>query len=270
MPRWTVALLLFILTTAFADAQTGLVKAEKNLPLRAEPKISAKAIDQLPRFQPVKILDRKDKFAKIRTIKTDPKQAKEGWVTASYVSETAFLTVDGDKVNARQGPGTEFPVILQYGNPNPLFVLDVARNGWVKVLDSDGDRSWIAPSCLTFGPRCVVVKNPQSNIRSGGGKDYEKFPVAFIAERGVYLQVVEEKDGWLHVKHDGGQEGWISAKLVFGWVDEELPKPAKKAEEPAVKTKKAPKTEKSAPKKSSAKKSTTAKSKAGKTAKKAS
>lgn len=254
MPRWTVAL-LFLILPAIAGAQAGLVKAEQNLTLRAEPKPSAKALDQLSRFQPVKILEHKDKWVKVRTIKTDPAQSREGWVVAAFVSDNLFLTVDRDKLNVRAGPGTEHPIIMNYSKPYPIFVLDVARNGWVKVLDFDGDRGWIQPASLAFGPRYVITKTNQSNIRSGGGKGYEQFPVAFTAERGVYLQVVEEKDGWLHVKHDQGQEGWISSKLVFGWVDEEQPKTARKAEKKVETPAKARKSE------------TTTKARTGKTGK---
>lgn len=251
MPR-SVALFLFLMLPAFAFAQTGLVKAEKNLPLRADPKNGAKVLDQLPRFQPVKILDRKDQYVKVKTIKTDPAQSRQGWVLASYVSDTGFLTVNDEKINVRRGPGTEWEIILNYSKPYPVFVLDVARNGWVKAIDADGDLGWINPRDLSFGPRYVITRSDQSNIRSGGGKDYEKFPVAFIAERGVYLKVLEEKDGWLHVKHDQGQEGWISAKVVFGYVDAEQPKP--KAE---AKTKTSAKSKTSTKSKSSSTKSKT-------------
>lgn len=230
MPRILVAL-FFLLLPAIAGAQTGLVKAEKNLTLRTEPKPKAAVVEQLLRFQPVKILDRKDTWVKVKTVKLDPALSKEGWVVAAYVSNNGFLTVDRDKLNVRQGPGVNYPVVLIYNKTFPVFVRDVAPNGWVLVLDSDGDDGWVAPSGLSFTPRYVVTRTAQCNIRAGGGKDYEKFPVAFVAEKGVYLQVVEEKDGWLHVKHEGGQEGWISSKIVFGWNDEEKPKP--KAETPA-------------------------------------
>lgn len=249
MPRILVAL-VFLLLPAIASAQTGLVKAEQNLTMRAEPKAKAAVVERLLRFQPVKILDRKDNWVKVKTVKLDPAASKEGWVVGAYVSDTGFLTVDRDKLNVRQGPGTNYPVVLIYNKTFPVFVRDVAPNGWVLVLDSDGDDGWVPPSGVAFTPRYVVTKTAPCNIRAGGGKDYEKFPVAFVAEKGVYLQVVEEKDGWLHVKHEGGQEGWISSKIVFGWNDEEKPKP--KSETPVK------------PKKSEPAKSKTAKTPAAK------
>ncbi|MCE5230453.1 SH3 domain-containing protein [bacterium] len=255
MPRWIVAL-IFLVVPALAGAQTGLVKAEKNLTLRAEPKPKAKAVEQLLRFQPVKILERRDNWAKVKTVKIDPSQSKEGWVVASLISDTAFVTVDSDVLSARVKPGPRETAVVTYNKTYPVFVRDVAPNGWVLVLDVDGDGGWVAPSGLAFKPRYVITKSPQSNLRTGGGKDYEKFPVAFVAERGVYLQVLEEKDGWLHVKHEGGQEGWISTKIVFGWNDEERAKPkteaAKKPAKPA-KTSAAKKNSDSSAKTSSAK-----------------
>ncbi len=243
MPRIIVAL-IFLLLPAVAGAQTGLVRAENYLTMRTQPKVKAAVVDKLLPFQPVKILDRKDNWAKVKTVKLDPALGKEGWVVAAYVSDTGFATVDRDKLSVRQGPGTSYPVVLIYNKTFPVFVRDVAPNGWVLVLDADGDDGWVPPSGLALKPRYVVTRTAQSNIRTGGGKDYEKYPIAFVAEKGVYLQVVEEKDGWLHVRHEGGQEGWISSKLVFGWNDEEKPKPKS---EPSAKSKKseAAKSEKS-------------------------
>lgn len=264
MPRTIVALIFLLLLPAIATAQTGLVKAEKNLPMRTEPKAKAAVVEQLQRFQPVKILDRKDNWAKVKTVKLDPALSKEGWVLASYLSSTGFLTVERDKLSVRQGPGANYPTVLIYNETYPVFVRDIAPNGWVLVLDADGDEGWVPPSGLTFTPRYVVTKTAQCNIRAGGGKDYEKFPVAFVAEKGVYLQVVEEQDGWLHVKHEdesGVKEGWISTKIVFGWSDEEKagPKtPAKPKKAEATKAKSEKTATKTSAKTSTAKKTESA------------
>jgi SH3-like domain-containing protein len=219
--------LVILLAPATARAQThALVKAKQYLTLRSEPVAGATVLDRLLRFQPVKVLERKDKWARVKTIKADPKESKTGWVLASYLSENGFVTVSyHSEINVRRGPGLEYAKIMHYKKPYPIFVLDVARNGWLKVLDFDGDRGWVHPNMVDFKPRYVMTKLRHCNIREAGGEDYQQHRIVFTAERKVYLQVLGEKDGWLHVRHADGDEGWISAKIVWGWLDEKIPKP---------------------------------------------
>jgi SH3-like domain-containing protein len=214
-----ILVLTLLLAPALGLAQEiKLVKA-KTLTLRESPATNAKAVETLITCQPVRLLDVKDKkWAKIRTIKTVDSQQKTGWVLASYLSDTGFVMVDHEKLNVRRGPGTEYAVIMNYGKNFPVRVLDVARNGWIKVLDIDGDRGWIHPNLIRFDKHYVITRLPSCNIRKGPGTDN---PIVFTAERGVFLLVIEEKEGWLHVRHEDGDEGWISSKIVFGWRDVE-------------------------------------------------
>ncbi len=223
MPRLFVALFLFILPLAASAQQHALVKAQTYLSLREKAASNAKQIEQLLRFQPVKVLERNKDWARVQTVRADPAQSKTGWVLANFLSETGFVTVDHEKQNVRTGPGTEYPIIMNYSKPYPIFVLDVANNGWVKVMDVDGDRGWVHPKYLTFSPRYVITRLDPCNVRAGGGTDYDTQPIVFTCSRGVFLEVLEHKDGWLRVRHAQGDEGWISAKIVFGWNDEKIP-----------------------------------------------
>ena len=74
----------------------------------------------------------------------------------------------------------------------------------------------VALQCLVKLTPFVITKLAESNIRTGNSTED---PIVFTAEKGVLLQVQQEKNGWLRVKHSDGDEGWISAKIVFGWQD---------------------------------------------------
>lgn len=209
---------LLVLVGMSAQAQDHvLVKADQYLTLRESPATNSKVIDRLVQFAPLKVLERKDKkWAKVET--TDK---KVGWVLAQYLSRTCFVRVDNDWMNVRRGPGTEYAVIMHYGRNYPLRVLDVANNGWLKVMDVDGDRGWVHYKMVQYDPPYVITRMKLCNVRKGPSTDN---PIAFTTEAGTLLRVLEEKDGWLKVRYEDGDEGWISAKIVFGWLYVEEPK----------------------------------------------
>jgi SH3-like domain-containing protein len=232
--RCSTALLLLLaasLVPATALAQPNefaLVNVRETLTLRAEPRLQTRTVETLLRFQPVQIIERKTEdgkdWAKVRTVRANPEKLNTGWVLAEYLTDCGFATVDHDKLNVRRGPGTEYAVIMNYGRNFPVQVLDVASNGWVKVRDVDRDIGWVHPKLLNFEPHFVITDGPYKifNIREGAGTET---PVRFRVEKGYMFEVLGEKDGWLNVKDKDGDAGWISAKIVFGWRDEEYPKP---------------------------------------------
>lgn len=69
--------------------------------------------------------------------------------TTTTVSGT--VTVTGNKVNVRTGPGTNFPVVTQV-NKGAVVTLKDSAFGWYKVVLSDGSTTgWIAAWLLNLG-----------------------------------------------------------------------------------------------------------------------
>ncbi len=199
--------LVFSISSSLASAEIVLVKADKWLSLRDKPDTSAERLQRLQTFEPVKVLSRRGDWAQVEATSD-----RRGWVLSEYLSQTSFVTVNIDQLNVRTGPGTDHPVKMKVGRNYPLYVINESE-GWLHVMDYDGDRGWISSNLATFEP-FVITQLPKSNIRRGHGTDNA---VAFTAERGVVLRVVKEDRGWLNVRHADGDEGWISAKIVFGW-----------------------------------------------------
>jgi SH3-like domain-containing protein len=215
--RLAWGLLLGILCGLSAvHAATVLIKAE-SATLREKASTKAKALDTLKQYEPVTLLEKNADWAKVKS-----RAGKEGYVLARLVSKVGFVSTNEDQANVRRGPGSDYAIIMNYGRNFPLRVLDVAGNGWLKVMDFEGDRGWVSPKTVDAEPVYVITKEKQVNLRQEPVVTAQK---VFSAEKGVIFQALEEKDGWLKVKHPDGDAGWVSAKIVYGWLDVEDPSP---------------------------------------------
>jgi SH3-like domain-containing protein len=207
---------------AVAANKTALIKEEQSVALRVAASTKAESVESLLRFQPVVVLERKEvakrSWARVKTVKADPNKSATGWVPASSLTSCGFAMAGDDQINVRRGPGSQYDVIMHYGLNYPVQPLDVAANGWVKTRDCEGDMGWIWPKSLKLDVPCVITSGSTEpyNIRDGIGTSAI---VKFRAAKGYLLKVIEEKDGWLHVKDADNEDGWISAKIVFGWLD---------------------------------------------------
>ena len=128
-----------------------------------------------------------------------------------------MLSVKGDKVNLRSGPGKKYIVKWEYGDGFPLVV--VRKKGkWVKVKDFEGDKGWIHKNLLVDKPRMIVKanrnQNKSVNIRKQPGT---KSKIVGKAYYGVVFTTIEQKSGWVKVKHDTGLKGWIKRSLLWGY-----------------------------------------------------
>ena len=226
-PRWLILIALLIAPAlAFGANKHVLVKAD-TLSMRSEPKTSSKRLETLVTFQPVEIVETQDKWSKVKTLEN-----KQGWVLSSYLTPNAFVRVDNERGNVRRGPGTEYAVTMYLGQNYPLRVLDIARNGWLKILDVEGDRGWIHPTLAKLEPNYVITRFAHSNLRKEPGTETE---ILFTAEKGAIFEVLKNQstpDGkeWLFVKYSDGDTAWISSNIVFGWNEVDDPSPKDKTE----------------------------------------
>ena len=128
-----------------------------------------------------------------------------------------MVSVHGNTVNLRSGPGSHFPVRWEYGNGFPLKVLSTKQN-WLKVRDFEDDTGWIYKPLVDDTPHVIVNVNKNSkvkiNIRSSPSIHSKVLGKAFY---GVVFKVITEKDGWVKVHHEGGLNGWIKKSLLWGF-----------------------------------------------------
>ena len=128
-----------------------------------------------------------------------------------------MVSISGDNVNLRSGPGQNFSIKWKYGNGFPLQVLQ-EQGKWLKVEDFENDIGWLH-SDLTSDVGHMIVKvnkggEKKINIRSGPGTNYNIVGKAYY---GVVFKTLKQENGWAQVKHESGLEGWIKRSLLWGF-----------------------------------------------------
>lgn len=132
-------------------------------------------------------------------------------------AQATMLSIAGDDVNMRSGPGTNYKIMWKLGKGFPLMVLK-KKGAWYRVRDFEGTIGWVHEDVTSSTPSMIVKVNKNSNkkinIRSGPGT---KHRIIAKAHYGVVLTTLQQKDGWVQVQHEKGVTGWVERSLVWGW-----------------------------------------------------
>ena len=137
-------------------------------------------------------------------------------ISASSVS-AEMLSIKGDKVNLRKGPGTKYSIVWEYGDGYPLQIVSKKGN-WYEVKDFENDSGWIHKSLTQYSPHVIVKVNRNTeekiNIRKGPGTKNE---IVGKAQYGVVFKTLKRESGWVNIKHDSGLTGWVKENLLWGY-----------------------------------------------------
>jgi len=135
----------------------------------------------------------------------------------------AGLLVSGNAAAVEFRSVTE-PAAILYDAPSTkgqkLFVLSqgyavevvVRIEGWTKIRDDTGEFGWIENNRLSER-RTVMVKVASAEARQAAS---ENSPVAFTAEKSVFLELVNMAAGWAKVRHRDGATGFIKVSQLWG------------------------------------------------------
>lgn len=135
--------------------------------------------------------------------------------TAAAVAE--MVSIAGNNVNMRSGPGKKYKVMWKLGSGFPLKVLK--RSGsWLRVQDFEGTIGWVSKRVVNKTPHMIVRVNrktkKQINVRSGPGTSNRIVAKAYY---GVVFKTLQQKDGWVQVRHEKGVTGWVKKTLLWGY-----------------------------------------------------
>jgi len=139
------------------------------------------------------------------------------WSVCGQAAGITMVSVAGEKVNLRKGPSDQYPIVWELGKGFPLRVIG-SQGNWLKVSDFESDVGWIYKELVSKNPHLIVKANRKSkariNIRSGPGT---KHKIVGKAEYGVVFETLQQRDGWVQVRHETGLTGWIKRSLLWGW-----------------------------------------------------
>jgi SH3-like domain-containing protein len=139
------------------------------------------------------------------------------FISAAGFLQAEMLSIAGDKVNLRSGPGKKYSVKWEYGSGFPIEVIE-RKNNWVKISDFEKDTGWVHKSLLTSEPHMIVKANKNTdnrvNIRNGPGSEYKIVGKAYY---GVVFKTIEHQVKWIKVRHESGLSGWISSGFLWGY-----------------------------------------------------
>jgi len=128
-----------------------------------------------------------------------------------------ILSVKGDNVNFRTGPGINYNIKWLYADGFPVEIVE-RKGNWVKVRDFEDDSGWLYKTFLSNRAHAIVKANRSNeesiNIRSEPSSESK---IVGIAYYGVVFKVLKLHSGWVKVEHKSGLTGWISSNLLWGF-----------------------------------------------------
>ncbi|TXL74420.1 peptide-binding protein [Vineibacter terrae] len=131
---------------------------------------------------------------------------------AQQAGAQRMVSVAGEEVNLRSGPGTQYPAEWIVSNGYPLKVVG-ERGKWLEVRDFENDGGWIYRP-LTASTPYFIVNAKVANLRS---QPTTRSRILAKLAYGDLLKTLERKSNWVKVQREGGLRGWIARHLVWGW-----------------------------------------------------
>lgn len=132
--------------------------------------------------------------------------------TASQARAAEFRSVAENAAVLYDAPSAKAKKLYVVNQGYPVEVVVVVE-GWSKVRDATGEMTWIETRQLSE-KRTVMVRMPMAQVREAAD---DTAPVAFQAQQNVLLELLEVTGaGWLRVRHQDGQTGYVRVAQVWG------------------------------------------------------
>ena len=145
---------------------------------------------------------------------------------ASGLPVPRFVSLKSDRVNMRNGPGTDYPTAWVYRRAGlPLEVIK-EYEGWRQVRDADGAAGWVLQSFLS-GRRTALVLPWELKPGAAAPKvalhynDSERSRAVAMVEAGVIANVGSCDGRWCHVTIDKFR-GYVEQKKLWGVYEGEV------------------------------------------------
>lgn len=146
-----------------------------------------------------------------------PALAQTARVGPSGLPLPRFVSLKAGRVNARIGPGLNFPVDWLYLKPGlPMEIIQEYDN-WRRVRDSEGAEAWINQSLLS-GKRTGIAapwQRGKDALIALRAEPAETAALAASVEPGAVGSILQCNGDWCEMSF-GGVSGWMEQTLVWG------------------------------------------------------
>jgi len=132
-------------------------------------------------------------------------------LSVSSAGAATYVSVKGDNINVRTGPGTNNQVSMELFKGYPLQVLET-KGDWLRIIDYEKDKGWVHKSLVVDGNTVIVNGTKSVNMRS---EPSTNSTIIANVDRGVVLTKLESRGKWLKLKHSSGLIGWIYKPLLW-------------------------------------------------------
>lgn len=128
------------------------------------------------------------------------------------IADLEFLSIAKSATIMYDAPSIKSGKLFVASIHLPVEVI-VNVEGWTKVRDSSGNLAWVENSVLS-DQRFVIVTVSLADIYQ---LENENSGLAFQAQEHVVLEWLgSETSGWVKVRHQDGQSGFVKADQVWG------------------------------------------------------
>lgn len=136
-----ILILSFCVPASLAAAEYGSVSKD-GVNIRSGPSTNDEVFWEVFKDFPLKVLQRKDKWAKTQDFEGDT-----GWIYSPLLSKKKTVIVKVKKANIRIGPGKNYEVVASalYG---VVFAPGKTDGDWMQVTHTDGTKGWIHNSLV--------------------------------------------------------------------------------------------------------------------------
>jgi len=128
-------------------------------------------------------------------------------------AETRFVAMRADKVNARSGPNTRYPIEWIYQQQNYPVEIIAEYEQWRKIRDYDGSVTWVKKNFLTNTRYALIIEPGENNIYA---KDSLNANVVAKAENGVIAKIKRCNQTFCYLIFPNDIEGWMPRNNLYG------------------------------------------------------
>lgn len=128
-----------------------------------------------------------------------------------------FVSLAEPEVNARTGPGREYPIRWLYLRRDLPVKIVEEHDVWRKILDPEGGEGWVHSQLLTSRRNVMIMGDIEDLHRTASGDSR----VVLRAEAGVVGRLLDCQTEWCLIEIDA-KRGWVRRSAIWGVLDDEM------------------------------------------------